>query len=36
MSFVNSNLAKKVGRLHRWRERFWGRRYRAIVHSNNN
>jgi hypothetical protein len=31
MSFVNGNIAREVGRLHRWRERFWGRRYRAIV-----
>jgi hypothetical protein len=31
MAFVNGNIAREVGRLHRWRERFWGRRYRAIV-----
>lgn len=31
MSFVNGNIAREVGRLHGWRERFWGRRYRAIV-----
>jgi hypothetical protein len=31
MSFVNGNIAREVGRLHRWRECFWGRRYRAIV-----
>jgi REP element-mobilizing transposase RayT len=31
MGFVNGNLAKEAGRLHHWRERFWGRRYRAIV-----
>ena len=31
MSFVNGNIAREVGRLHHWRERFWGRRYRAIV-----
>ncbi len=31
MAYVNGNLAKEAGRLHRWRERFWGRRYRAIV-----
>ena len=31
MGFVNGNLAKEAGRLHRWRERFWGRRYTAIV-----
>ncbi len=31
MGFVNGNLAKEAGRLHGWRERFWGRRYTAIV-----
>ncbi len=31
MAYVNGNLAREAGRLHRWRERFWGRRYRAIV-----
>ncbi len=31
MQFVNANAAKEVGRLHRWRERVWSRRYRAIV-----
>ena len=31
MGFVNGNLAKEAGRLHRWRERFWGRRYTDIV-----
>jgi REP element-mobilizing transposase RayT len=31
MGFVNGNLAKEAGRLHHWRERIWGRRYRAIV-----
>ena len=31
MGFANGNLAKEAGRLHRWRERLWGRRYRAIV-----
>jgi putative transposase len=31
MAFVNGNIAREVGRLHGWRERFWGRRYRAIV-----
>ena len=30
MNFVNSNIAREVGRLHSWREKFWGRRYRAI------
>jgi REP element-mobilizing transposase RayT len=31
MDYVNGNLAKEVGRLHAWREKIWGRRYRAIV-----
>ena len=31
MNFLNSNLAREIGRLHDWRERFWGRRYQAIV-----
>lgn len=31
MNYVNGNLAKEAGRLHGWREKFWGRRYRAIV-----
>lgn len=31
MGFVNSNLAREAGRLHDWREKFWGRRYQAIV-----
>jgi len=30
MGYFNGNLAKEAGRLHRWREKFWGRRYRAI------
>ena len=30
MCFVNGNLAKEAGRLHRWREKFWARRYRSI------
>ena len=30
MNYLNGNLAKEVGRLHRWRQKFWGRRYRAI------
>jgi REP element-mobilizing transposase RayT len=28
---VNGNLARAAGRLHNWRDRFWSRRYRAIV-----
>lgn len=31
MNYVNANIAKEAGRLHGWREKFWGRRYRAIV-----
>ena len=31
MCFVNGNLAKEAGRLYRWREKFWSRRYRAVV-----
>jgi len=31
MNFVQSNLAREAGRLARWKERFWGRRYQAIL-----
>ncbi|HXO19627.1 MAG TPA: hypothetical protein VOA87_06840 [Thermoanaerobaculia bacterium] len=31
MCFVNSNLAREAGRLARWRDKFWARRYQAIV-----
>jgi hypothetical protein len=31
MQFVNANIAKEAGRLHKWRDRLWSRRYRAIV-----
>jgi REP element-mobilizing transposase RayT len=31
MGYLNSNLAREAGRLIRWRERFWGRRYQAIL-----
>jgi REP element-mobilizing transposase RayT len=31
MGFVNSNVARKVGRLMGWREKLWSRRYQAIV-----
>ncbi len=31
MCVVNSKIAREVGRLHNWREKVWGRRYRAIV-----
>jgi putative transposase len=34
MNYLNSNLAREVGRAVRWRERFWGRRYQAIPVSN--
>ncbi len=30
MGHFNSNLAREAGRLVHWREKFWGRRYRAI------
>ena len=30
MNYLNGNLAKEAGRLHRWRQKFWGRRYRPI------
>ncbi|MBP1643543.1 MAG: hypothetical protein H6Q03_2212 [Acidobacteria bacterium] len=31
MNYFNSNLAREVGRAVRWREKFWGRRYQAIL-----
>jgi len=31
MNYFNSNLAREAGRLFKWREKFWGRRYQAIV-----
>jgi hypothetical protein len=31
MCFVNSNIAREMGRLVGWRERFWSGRYHAIV-----
>ena len=31
MNYLNSNLAREAGRISRWREKFWGRRYQAIV-----
>jgi hypothetical protein len=34
MNYLNSNLARELGRAVHWRERFWGRRYQAIVVSN--
>ncbi len=30
MRFVNSNIAKEAGLLHRWKEKFWGRRYTSL------
>ena len=29
MAYLNGNLAKELGRLHGWREKFWGRRYHS-------
>jgi len=34
MNYLDSNLAREAGRLARWREKFWGRRYQAILVSN--
>ena len=31
MQYVGSNIAREVGRQHRWREKFWSRRYYASV-----
>jgi len=31
MNYLNSNLAREAGRLVGWREKFWGRRYQAIL-----
>jgi hypothetical protein len=31
MAYVAGNIAREIGRLHSWRERFWARRYRAIL-----
>ena len=31
MGYVCGNIAREIGRLHDWREKFWARRYRAIV-----
>ncbi len=31
MNFVNGNLARKIGRRRNWPEKFWGRRYRPIL-----
>jgi REP element-mobilizing transposase RayT len=34
MAYLASNVAREVGRIHQWREKFWSRRYRAITISN--
>jgi len=34
MNYLNSNLAREAGRQVRWREKFWGRRYQAVLVSN--
>ena len=31
MQFLNSNIAREIGRIHNWREKFWARRYRATL-----
>jgi hypothetical protein len=31
---LNSNIAREVGRLHDWPDKFWSRRYRAMMISN--
>lgn len=31
MNYLNSNLAREAGRRVRWREKFWGRRYQAVL-----
>lgn len=31
MNYVGSSIARKVGKIVGWQDRFWGRRYRAIV-----
>ena len=31
MQFINGNIAREIGRLHGWREKFWSRRYVATV-----
>ena len=33
-NYLNSNLARELGRHYNWREKFWGRRYRPMVVSN--
>lgn len=31
MNYIDSNIAREAGRLHGWREKFWGRRYTDVV-----
>lgn len=31
MNYLNSNLAREAGRAAKWREKFWGRRYQAVL-----
>lgn len=31
MNYVAGNIGREIGRLHDWREKFWSRRYRAIL-----
>jgi REP element-mobilizing transposase RayT len=31
MRYLNSNLAREIGRAVDWRDRFWGRRYQAVL-----
>jgi REP element-mobilizing transposase RayT len=31
MNLLNSKLAREAGRLHSWRQKFWGRRYTALL-----
>lgn len=31
VGYLNSKLAREVGRIHAWREKVWGRRYQSIV-----
>ena len=31
MQYIGSNIARKIGREHEWREKFWSRRYYASI-----
>ncbi len=31
LNYVHANIAKEVGRLHGWKEKFWGRRYKVVA-----